>query len=252
MRIIDSKYLKIPTDDQVIWRYFDFPKFASLIYEESLWFSRVDFLTDKYEGELPHENASEFVENLRTVDPYMSFNESLDRGLNEIKNIREFKKFTYTSSWSMNAEESFALWKIYLNNSKQGIAIKTTVGNIRKSFISQDLDCVIGQIEYTDKVKEVNQDLINGTKKPYYEYENEFRVFIKNQFNLRVDEKGKQIREPFNKAGLNVKVNIENLIDRIVMSPFCDDWFIELVRKMVKEKFPTKNLIIQKSRIRDE
>lgn len=252
MKVNDSKYLKIPSDDQVIWRYFDFPKFASLIFEESLWFSRVDYLTDKYEGEMPHENADEFVENIRRIDPYMSLNESLERGLNEIKNIRKFKKFTYASSWSMNKEESFALWKIYLNNSKQGIAIKSTVGNIRKSFITQDLDCIIGQVEYSDKVTEVNQDLIIGTKKPYYEYEKEFRIFIKNQFNIRTDEKGKQIREPLNKSGLSIRVNLDKLIDRIVMSPFCEDWFIELVRKIVKEKIPKKKLVLQKSRIRDE
>jgi hypothetical protein len=252
MRVNDSKYLIIPSDDQVIWRYFDFPKFASLIFEEALWFSRVDYLTDKYEGEMPHENADEFVENLRRIDPNMSFNERLKRGLNEIKNISKFKQYTYVSSWSMNKEESFALWKIYLNNSKQGIAIKTTVGNIRKSFISQDLDCVIGQVEYSNKVKEVNQDLINGTKKPYYEYEKEFRIFIINQFNTKTDENGKQIKEPLNKSGLSIKVDLDNLIDRIIMSPFCEDWFIEIVIKMVKERFPTKNLIIQKSRIIDE
>ncbi|NVO09562.1 MAG: hypothetical protein HXX16_06340 [Bacteroidales bacterium] len=252
MKVNNSKHLKIPTDDQVIWRYYDFPKFASLIYEEALWFSRVDYLTDKYEGELPHENADEFVENLRNVDPYMPLNERIERGLNEIKNVRKFKKFTYVSSWSMNKEESFALWKIYLNNSKQGIAIKTTVGNIRKSFLSNDLDCVIGQVEYSNKVEEVNQDSINGTKKPYYEYEKEFRIFIKNQFNIKTDENGKQFWEPFNKTGLSIKIDLENLIERVVMSPFCEDWFIDLVRKMVKDRFPTKNLIIQKSRIMDE
>ncbi len=252
MKISDSKYLKIPSDDQVIWRYLDFPKFTSLLYDESLWFSRVDYLTDMYEGELPHDNANDYVDNLKSIDPLMPLNERLDRGLNEIKNIRRFKKYTYVNSWSMNNEESFALWKIYLNNSKQGIAIKTTVGNIRKSFISSDFYCIIGRVDYSNKVEEVTQDSISGTKKPFYEYEKEFRIIIKNHFKTKVDDNGSNIWEPYDIKGLSLNVNLNNLIDRIVMSPFCEDWFIGLVRKIVQDRFPTKNIIIQKSSINDE
>lgn len=75
---------------------------------------------------------------------------------------------------------------------------------------------------------------------------------IKNHFQKKNDDKGKPIFEPYNIKGLNLKVKLDVLINSIVMSPFCEDWFIELVSKIGNEKFSPKPFIILHSNIKDK
>lgn len=249
MKINNSIDLEVPPDDTVIWRYVDFPKFASFLYNKSLWFTRLDYLTDMYEGELPHENMDEMMAKLYETDPHMPHKEQIRRVLKEAENIRRFKKTIYINSWSMSNIESYALWKIYLNHSNHGVAIKTTVGKVKECFLPSNFRGVIGKVNYLNKVSEVTQDLISGTKKPWYEYEKEFRIIIKDHFNIGKDENNKEVLQPYDIKGLDLKVDLGILVDRIVVSPFCEDWFFEVVKKIVKER--PEGLILQKSKVMD-
>lgn len=249
MLIRDSKYLNVPPDDTIIWRYMDFTKFVQLIYTKTLWFGRVDILSDQFEGELPDENSNEFMNRLATIDPSMSFNSMLDKTIKERQNIRKFKSFSYVNCWTIDDNESYALWKIYLDDGKQGVAIKSTIGRIRQAFSNSDYEAVIGKVNYSDSVKDVNQDLIIGTKKPYYKYESEFRIMLLNQFKLENNNNGEEIHVPFNIYGINLNVDLSVLIDRIVISPFSQDWFLGLVSDVVQDK--ESSLVIENSPIRD-
>ena len=44
------EYMVKPDEEQKVWRYLDFTKFLSLLDKNALFFSRIDRLTDKYEG----------------------------------------------------------------------------------------------------------------------------------------------------------------------------------------------------------
>jgi len=239
----------MPSDETIIWRYMDFTKFAQLLYTNSIWFSRVDKLSDQYEGELPYQNSNEFMDRLYSIDPNMPFNEMLDRAIKERQNIRIFKSFSYVNCWSIDPCESYALWKIYLEGGKQGVAIKSTVGRIKSAFEKSEYKGVIGKVNYKDSVERVNQDLIIGTKKPYYKYENELRIMIMNQFELRENDNGKSVKVPLNITGMNLKIDLMKLVDRIVISPFSEHWFLKLISEMTQEKKP--GLIIHKSRLID-
>ena len=66
--IVEPKYLECPKSDTVIWRYMDLPKLLSIISNNSLWFSRLDKLTDEYEGTVPFQNHFKIAKNLQRVD----------------------------------------------------------------------------------------------------------------------------------------------------------------------------------------
>src|SRR3974377_389476 len=49
-----------PSDlDKTVWRYLTFPKFISLLAYGTVWFSKLNILTDQYEGHMPTETDAE-------------------------------------------------------------------------------------------------------------------------------------------------------------------------------------------------
>jgi hypothetical protein len=113
--LLNNKYnifedVKEPEPNQTIWRYMNLEKFLDLILSESLFFCRVDKLSDKAEGTVPQKNVEEMYAETQKWDiqPTQSFAEKFVKG--QIKNIISFKQFTLVNCWSMNEDESFALW----------------------------------------------------------------------------------------------------------------------------------------------
>lgn len=253
MIIENSKYLEIPIDSTIIWRYMDLPKYVSLLSEKSLWFSRVDLLRDWYEGRVPFNHVLSMPKKYLERDPSMLPEEASIRTVKDIENIDSFRKYTLVNSWSISKIESFALWKIYLGRSSQGIAIESRVGSIRNCFTSDKLKkAKIGKIDYSNSIKEINQDIICGTKKPYYSYENEFRIFVQNQFIE--DQSSHKERQPKFQDGTNIEIDPKVLIHNVVVSPYCENWFFNLVKKLTYEimKYDKMDIPIKKSRIREK
>ena len=174
----------------------------------------------------------------------------------EVLIAKRFKENTYVSCWSLNNAESYALWKIYLGGSINGVAIKSTVSKlihclekidsgskvnskinsriIENSSPLVEIDRLqIGEVSYKNHIELAGfeKSRLAITKKEYYEYEKEIRIFgtSNNQYLFDAhDEYNLAIQN-----GFHVSIDIDELIDNIIISPYSPAWFKENLRVLI-------------------
>lgn len=247
------RYLDEANDEDVIWRYMNLAKFMDMVLTKSLWFVRQDKFADKLEGTIPIENKFKFLEELKKKDPIRSSYERYAQVFREADNIESFKKFTLVNSWTLKKAESMALWKIYLSNSSNGIAIQSTVGKYKESLKKCGFEISPIKINYIDefaKLTHINQEVIAGTKLNFYNYEDEFRGVIFNQF--KINKESEDGKTPIYEYGVNVPVDCNVLITRIAISPLAPDWFANIIINVKNDYLDNSEQIqVKKSRLKE-
>ena len=101
-----------PTKDQKIWRYIDFTKLVDLFQTHSLFFSRLKFLDDQFEG-------SRTEPTVRSLSNLGLSKAALE---NQPKFYEYYKGLFGVNCWHMNNYESAAMWNLYIKN-REGVAI---------------------------------------------------------------------------------------------------------------------------------
>lgn len=215
-------------DSTPIFRYMDFSKFVNLLENKSLFFCNSNYFEDGYEGMIPASLLKRWLE----ID-YKSYNRRL-------KWLEKESKWVYINCWNEAKDESYALWKIY-TNPDTGVAIKSTVGNLKKALNNDDIKIYkvnyIGSFSDTDEYYEppyysriaLNKEKGFMIKRPLhevyklksYEYENEIRAIY---------------MENLTSKGMNLDVDLSELIDAIYISPFAHEWFDKLIEKIKANK----------------
>ena len=249
-----------PGDDTTLWRYMSLEKFVSILATGSLFFTRVDKFDDPFEG---------FTPPLLTYMYELIINRAEDTekaGLESaVKAMENWRKYVMCNCWHQNQEESMAMWEKYqMRNS--GIAIKTTMQNLKKS-LSDELDIFIGQIKYSSPetyetkytFDYVSANLSNEQllyfpyfyKRKAFEYEHEVRLIIdshplvsdywdKNFGDIPLEDifqKELELPEIW-EIGMPLKVDVQLLIGEtgeIIISPYTEDWVTEAVRSVVRQ-----------------
>jgi len=216
-----------------IWRYMDFTKFVEMLQNQALFFSRADMLGDPFEGSYSKENI-----RLRPqVYKEMFKKVKQKNSVNPLKQFAEITKlirrWTYLNCWHINEHESAAMWKLY-SSSKESIAIQSTY---QKLF-----DCLpekaffVGKVTYVDYDKEWipegNTFCPFVYKRKSFEHEHELRALHQN-----LPHKGKDIVLGLeNKEfGINVSVNLNQLIENVFIAPNTAEWFNRLVTGVLKQ-----------------
>ena len=250
-----SKY----SDKQVIWRYMDFTKFLSLLQYQSLFFCTCAAMQkmDPYEGEYTSKN----LQKLKDAKSMINLPEEFKKKPGQYR--RKFLENVGINCWHANRTENAAMWKVYLS-SIDGIAIKTTIGKLKRSFNKNQDDTVyIGDIDYknyssTDipfdydeylidvenianeekNSKSINDAVILNSLCKYYfplivskrkefEYGKEIRIISP------ITQKNKEQR--LINSGKFVKIDLNLLIDEIIISPYSAKWFVGLVKDVVEQ-----------------
>lgn len=215
-----------PPDETIVWRYIDFTKFVDLITSSKLFFCRSDNFEDPFEGVFQLKDYEETRDMLKSQFPT--------------------KQFYFINCWHMNSYQSAAMWKIFLNTNN-GIAIKSTVGNIKRSIQSSNEDIFISQVYYRDFDKVTFADLMfepqnaicggqGGSfsqfnyKRISFEHEKELRLFY---IDLPIPHAIKNgiSREPI--THMKIKIELSELIQEIIIAPFADSWFKEMVERLL-------------------
>ena len=247
-----------PGDEFILWRYMSLEKFVSILATGSLFFARVDKFDDPFEGFKPplmtytYELAVNHAENTEKA------------GLESaIKAMENWRKYIMCNCWHQNEEESMAMWEKYqMRNS--GIAIKTTMENLKKS-LSNELDVFIGQVKYssseTYEIKYVFDYVSENLsdEKPIYfpyfykrkafEYEHEVRLIIDTRplvsdyFDKHVGDISIEtlLQTGFPEIweiGIPFKVDVQMLIGEtgeVIISPYTEDWVTEAVGSLVRQ-----------------
>ncbi|MFT6970537.1 MAG: hypothetical protein ACJAXX_001103 [Roseivirga sp.] len=222
----EDQMFHTPEKETIVWRYIDFTKFVDLISSSRLFFCRSDNFDDPFEGVLQ-------------LKDYKQTNKMFDL---EIMT----KKFYFLNCWHINKHQSDAMWKIFLNTNN-GIAIKSTVANIIKSLENTNDEVSVSKVYYRDFDKVTFSDLMfepqnrlfggkGGSLSQYnykrisFEHEKELRLFHIDLPIPHVIKEGIP-REPLTHK--HIEVDLEELIQEVVIAPFADKWFKEMVERLI-------------------
>lgn len=209
--IVKDNRIESPHGNIVIWRYLSLDKFIDLLISKQLFFTNAARMTDKYEGLVPKRNQEYLLKELKN-NGYSSKDADLE-SQGRFYMTNSLREMTLLNCWTIDQNESYALWKIYLGGAKSGVAIKTTVGKlnraIRKGNDRYDEDIFISKVNYTDFIKEEPDNRFNviTTKNKFYQYEKELRLFI---FHYPLSEGGET--PPYDlSVGRRLKVDLYEL-----------------------------------------
>jgi len=214
-----------PKENVTVWRYINFIKFFDMIDSEELFFCRVDQLDDPFEGKFrlkDYEETRSIWQNEETI-----------------------RKHYFVNCWHINEFQSDAMWRIYLDT-KNGIAIKSNFENIVKSLEPTLDDIQISTIRYIDNNNVSFSDLrkeneiLDGWasinqftyKRISFEHEKELRLYYVDT-PIPTVSKSVETRNPidFKKIG----INLDSLISEIVIAPFADPWFLDLIHRLLEK-----------------
>ncbi|WP_245667278.1 DUF2971 domain-containing protein [Leptospira tipperaryensis] len=173
--------------------------------------------------------------------------------------------------WHENAGESESMWRIYAN---KGLALKSTPAKLKSSLTlpksGETYNCIsaLNHVKYIDDPVSIIENLMvtnnkdsepspdNGffkhvlraelyksylLKHSAYRYENEVRFILQEKENSSLNVM--DMKNTFN--GKYIKADIEQMITEIVISPYAEDWFIDVVAGVIEKE--GVNLKLEKS-----
>lgn len=236
-------FIQPENNDIKVWRYMNFTKFISMLETSNLFFNRADSFDDPFEGSFTKFNFLGRVSKYKdlhikdlamSMQPNVSYNQFSD----------DWQKYIAVNCWHANQKESVAMWDLYTKNN-EGIAIQSTYSKLSSS-IDQDNNFYMGLVQYVDyETADIDADPMNRFfhKLESYAHEKEVRLLIKK---LPPDIPRSLIngREwPFEETingGINVKVDLDILIEQIVVNPNAPAWFYDLVNKITISRYERK------------
>ncbi|MBN1639089.1 MAG: hypothetical protein JW866_08985 [Ignavibacteriales bacterium] len=212
------KHISTPVNDTIIWRYMDLWKFLDIIENNKLYLTRLDQFEDKYEGRIPKRITKNLEENnpLKKTDDYSEY---------------AFKKSTYVSSWNIEQNETYPLWKIY-SDYKTAVAIKTTIKRLIDSISNNERNQYIGKVNY---LKPEGSYIFRGNlfqlaldKRDYFIFEKEVRIIS----TLPSENTEELFKLP---KGFKIDIDSDKLIEEIYLAPLADDNLKALIELKLKE-----------------
>ena len=237
----NSSLFKYPSDNYLLVKYLDITKFISLLQRESLFFCRLDILEDHFEGttsSLNQEKRYEYFANQHNYisgDPKLTDREIVENVHKLNQEEEKFKKLVCVSCWNKSKNESAALWKIYSDLNK-GIMITSKVRNIIEAFSETSENIEFTEVVYINYNTDIMPDSSKWDtiyhKHKAYEYENEVRLIFTQNFDttLTYDWNKEEVQE-----GKYISLEIRDLIDEIIISPYAPQWFFELVKDIIQK-----------------
>ena len=217
----ENAFFNPPPMDAVLWRYLDFTKFVSLMDKNALFFVRADRLGDPFEGSYSRMNIKIRSELYKDQIPEHALQQMADF-------IRESRRFTLVNCWHWSTYESAAMWRLYSRES-DGLAIKTDFKSLSESFMGKD-KVFIGTVNYVDYdtafIPENNMFSPYVHKRKSFEPEKEVRALTQE---IPSRDGMVDMSQDLYVVGKYQPVELSELISEIIVAPFAEKWFLELV-----------------------
>ena len=199
----------------------DIAKYVSMLKEKSLHFSQAHLLEDSFEGSLAFENKRLYLERYNS-------NPSGVASIKEMSSIN-LKKYIYLNCWHLNKYESVAMWSLY-GGQKGAIAIRSTYS---KLFNVLPKDISLGMVDYIDYNTElIPEEYIDSRffcKRKSFSHEKEIRAVLINIPNL---DNPNSIRSVLDAPGININIDLKELIDSVYVSPKAPNWYKSLLNDL--------------------
>jgi hypothetical protein len=216
-------------DDVILWRYLSFAKYIDLLTKSTLWFSRIDLLGDRFEGSTTHASYQLWKKLFQESIP----NNHLPSVLDQLaSNRKQITGFAYASCWHECDSESMLMWRTY--SDKNGIAIRTTFGDLKQSIVS-DKSIFANRVQYLnyddggDLLDDTNLFSRISSRPNYLSYEKEVRLAFLNPF-----ETNKAVDFSNLEPGVPISINLKSLINVSIIRPEADIWISELLSEIHK------------------
>lgn len=226
------------SDETIIWRYIGLDKFLDLLLTNTIKFTRASIASDKNE-------IKWILKSLEKSDEYKYESEDA------IKHIETLRDSMYISCWTMKDNESRPLWATYLDNSKQGVAICSTVGKFIDSIEWEDFGFDYRIVDYRNDFdfKELqNNTIAINTKNIAYREESELRFCVScNESTLPRILEFKSIhkindsrlrKRSKDKTVVKLDVDLEKLVSGIMISPYSSKWQKDNIIRLIKDYKP--------------
>lgn len=232
----------VPGDSIDVWRYIDYSKLMWIISQGQLHFHRGDCFNDPFEGTVPaivdeyrqaaYDEEDEFPENMSEIHSEVT---------------KQMRQHTFLNCWHLNDRESAGMWEIY-SESNKSIAIKSTVGNLKKAIEDTDLRILMGKVSYLDfhstnreverKLREFSNQIPDSAsnvaepfllKRESFVHESEFRLIHIDPPLLR--------EEDYKAVPYNIEVNgVEQKVPLEVFDGVNQGFFNGIVGKNIEGK----------------
>ena len=193
----------------------------SLLETKSLYFSRADKFGDPFEG-------STTILNRLVNRIQISIPPEVIAQIEEMYN--RIPRVTLVSCWHESDRESEVMWRLY-SGETEGIAIKTSFSNLKNSLACKE-EIIAKRITYIDRkegiipVFDIFERLFH--KRESFKHEKEVRLLLSKWLS----KDGKVDVSQDVDVGKYCEVDLSKLIQEIVVAPFAQNWFLELVKKV--------------------
>lgn len=255
MPVIRHGKLNEPMPTEIIWRYLSVSKFRDLLTSKQLFMCRLDkFSLDPQDGQVPEPNylpyAKRTMVNIELVltgispDGRITMENNSRKELvplTEYHGVKDFeaavekekvhdlhiRKSMFASCWHKNTDENLDFWRNYKDESI--VAIKTTVGNLVNSVYRNREHLYISNVQYVndgDEIPHQNGFYQASHKNKRFDFEKEVRLLY---WCVQTAEYKRHPIEDY-----RIKVNLNELISEVWMSPYNSDKQLEEVRELLK------------------
>jgi hypothetical protein len=144
---------------------------------------------------------------------------------------RNMLKMVYVTCWSLDEDESVALWNLY-STMTHGVAIRSSFRRLTSALNNSEYPIRAGRVSYIDYAREaITEDYLLAAfkyKKRSFRFESEVRgvaMDIRNGEGTRLPYQGP--------PGITIPVNIRALVDRVHVGPLAPSWFADVVRQTI-------------------
>ena len=221
-----------------LWRYMDLGKYTWMVQNKKLHFCRVDKFEDHFEGSYPLKNIDDFG--------------SPGNGYS----AEEWKKFVVVSCWYNSDYESDAMWRIY-SLGCQGVAIKSSRERLERII---EADGYLKDVRYIDFIDEkadikIPSDVVEYKRRAFI-HENEVRAIITHYPHGEIQNGMPRNSEPikgqeFPEFGHALDIDLSELIECVVVSPYAHDWYFDVVNRLADE-YALPQKIVSWSRLKGD
>jgi len=235
-----------PDDNDVAWRYMDLVSLVSLLETRSLFFRLPGFFEDPWEGCFQKHRSP--VTTDKDYAGLQGFGELFAGGL-----IEDLMKYGVgVNCWHLNRVESEAMWKLYARDGF-GVAVHLTVGTLKECFCEVAGPVYMSRVAYIEDYADDSEPIPNLPpfllKRASFRHEDELRLVVNVQDLTEVDiiKPGPNDKP----KGLLVKVRPDILLRNVVISPFAQQWYVDLVQRLV-ERFAIRDCQVVKSALMED
>lgn len=207
-----------PCSSAVLWRYMSFEKYISVLMQRGVFFSFPYKFEDRFEAGLPRATERRLFERLQQTMPGKEdqYEDILRMISYSLRNLH------VVSCWHEMKSESSTMWRAYANHGA-GIAVQTSFESLQKAFkrcAEPDIRFLAGKVEYIDY--DTGDISISGGMPLFYK-----REIFRTEHEVRIT---RFARANNDSPGILCAADLDELIHKVVVSPFSYDWEFEVVK----------------------